>query len=99
MLGGRRNMVEWVKGTGLQPFEGEVWEAYLAAYKRRLGEAYPRRANGNVMLRYPKLFVVAGEVDLEDSVCCCGNYGGPESKVRRHILATVKEQCSVSSMG
>lgn len=58
------DIVEWVKGTGLQPFlnalpEGPVREAYLAEYERRLRLPYPRLADGKVMLRYPRLFVVA----------------------------------------
>ena len=57
-------IMQWVKGTGLQPFvnalpPGETREAYLRAYKSRLEEVYPRLADGKVMLRYPRLFVVA----------------------------------------
>ncbi len=65
ILPGPGSIVEWVKGTGLQPFvnalpeSGGVREAYLAAYEKRLAEVYPRLADGSVMLRYPRLFVVA----------------------------------------
>lgn len=63
-LEGPGAIVEWVRGTGLMPFlnalpEGEVREAYVRAYEERLGEVYPRRADGRVLLRYPRLFVVA----------------------------------------
>jgi trans-aconitate 2-methyltransferase len=67
ILPGLRDIVEWVKGTGLQPFmnalpEGEVRDAYLAAYEKKLGELYPRLADEKVMLRYPRLFLVATRI-------------------------------------
>lgn len=64
VMPGPASIVEWVKGTGLMPFlnalpELAVREAYLKAYEQRLAEVYPPLADGKVMLRYPRLFVVA----------------------------------------
>ncbi|EFX04480.1 trans-aconitate 2-methyltransferase [Grosmannia clavigera kw1407] len=62
--GGVADIVEWLKGSGLQPFvnalpEGPVRDAYLDAYKTRLADFYKPRADGSVLIRYPRLFVVA----------------------------------------
>jgi trans-aconitate 2-methyltransferase len=57
-------IVEWVKGTGLQPYlnmiEGEeAKKAFLEEYERGLKGEYPELADGKVLLGYPRLFVVA----------------------------------------
>lgn len=57
------SIVEWVKGTGLRPYLAaageENREAFLADYTRRIREAYPPMADGRLLLRFPRLFVVA----------------------------------------
>lgn len=56
-------IVEWVKGTGLRPYlaaagtENEA--AFLADYTDRIRQAYPPMADGRVLLKFPRLFVVA----------------------------------------
>jgi trans-aconitate 2-methyltransferase len=56
-------IVEWVKGTGLRPYldhAGEEHrEAFLSDYLRRVKKAYPEMSDGRVLLRFPRLFIVA----------------------------------------
>ena len=62
-LEGVHSIVEWMKATNLGPFlepldEGERRD-FLEAYTGELGRAYPTQSDGTVLLRFPRLFILA----------------------------------------
>jgi trans-aconitate 2-methyltransferase len=63
VLAGPGAVLDWVAGTGLRPYLARLDDSergdYLADYTGRLGLAYPARVDGKVLLRFPRLFVVA----------------------------------------
>lgn len=63
VLDDHEGLVEWVKGTGLRPFLDPLPEdqqkGFLESYLAKLRERYPSSVDGKVILRYPRLFMVA----------------------------------------
>jgi trans-aconitate 2-methyltransferase len=62
-MAGADGIIEWLKGTGLRPFldplSAEEKPAFLDLYKSKLEKAYPARVDGKVILRFPRLFILA----------------------------------------
>jgi trans-aconitate 2-methyltransferase len=56
-------VVEWMKGTGLRPYLDTAGplhaEAFIEAYRARIAALYQPMADGRVLFRFPRLFVVA----------------------------------------
>jgi len=63
VLEGDDPVLEWVKGTGLRPvlegLDDADRERFLAEYRARLLDAYPRRSRGETLYPFPRLFIVA----------------------------------------
>ncbi|HEY0208146.1 trans-aconitate 2-methyltransferase [Acerihabitans sp.] len=56
-------IVEWLRATGLRPFlerlDATLQSSFIERYRQALVSAYPARADGTVLLAFPRLFIVA----------------------------------------
>ena len=63
IMDGVRAIIAWLHGTGLGPFLGRLdadeQQQFLERYERLLAEAFPPRADGKILLPYPRLFFIA----------------------------------------
>ena len=63
MLEGADAVFKWVSGTALVPFREALDEAmreeFFEAYRGRLAEAYPQRADGRTFFPFKRIFIVA----------------------------------------
>jgi trans-aconitate 2-methyltransferase len=56
-------VVEWFKGSGLRPFlaplTSTMRETFIARYTDEIRHAYPARFDSKIILKFPRLFVLA----------------------------------------
>jgi trans-aconitate 2-methyltransferase len=63
VMAGPGAIVEWFKGSALRPYlaalDASVSDDFLAAYTDQIKQHYGARSDGQVLLRFPRLFIVA----------------------------------------
>jgi trans-aconitate 2-methyltransferase len=63
MIEDHPGVVEWFKGSALRPYlaplDAAMRETFLAKYTEEIRRAYPARFDGRVMLKFPRLFILA----------------------------------------
>ena len=62
LMDGPQGVVDWITGTGLRPwveYAGPRSGEFLAEYTRRIITAYPRRADGKVLMAFRRLNILA----------------------------------------
>ena len=62
VLAGEDPVLEWVRGSALRPvlaaLPPEMAHSFERLYAAKLREAYPRRADGNTLLPFRRIFIV-----------------------------------------
>jgi trans-aconitate 2-methyltransferase len=68
-MDGVQAIIAWLHGTGLRPFLARLTEAerpqFLDRYAALLSEEYKPRADGKILLPYPRLFFIATRQDRQ----------------------------------
>jgi trans-aconitate 2-methyltransferase len=64
VLTGQDPVVDWMLGTALRPLmqaleSDEARAEFLAAYRARVADLFPRRADGATLFPFPRLFILA----------------------------------------
>jgi trans-aconitate 2-methyltransferase len=63
VMAGPEAIVEWFKGSALRPYLAALPAGlrgeFAAAYLKEITRAYPARYDGKVLLRFPRLFILA----------------------------------------
>jgi trans-aconitate 2-methyltransferase len=63
IMAGPEGVVEWFKGSALRPFLSALGagmrDEFLAVYTAQIARHYSTRSDGRVLLRFPRLFIVA----------------------------------------
>ena len=62
-LASHQAIIEWLSATGLRPYLQDLdsvsQQAFLSRYLQLLEERYPTQHNGQVLLAFPRLFIIA----------------------------------------
>ena len=62
-LNGHQAIVDWFMSTGLKPYVDPLSSSdrvsYLDQYRAKISQAYPLEPDGKVLLRFPRLFILA----------------------------------------
>lgn len=63
VMAGPEAIVEWFKGSALRPFlsalDARAADDLLTAYTKEIARHYTARCDGQILLRFPRLFIVA----------------------------------------
>ena len=63
VMAGPEAIVEWFKGSSLRPYtdalDPTMRDTYVADYAAKIAKAYRPRFDGKVLLKFPRLFIVA----------------------------------------